>query len=202
MKKFVLLFVVFSLCITALCGCNSQKQYEQAKQAYERKNWEEVIAITDEILAKNGSGTERSVIELNDRAKKEIEIEKSLASVTTIDKEMLNYFMDSLYDPDSLKVYGNVLCVSTGPDSEVIEIKCNSKNRTGGYVGVSKIEICYDIPNNDIFFLKEDSEHYLDLSFLYGMSQEDMDNRFDSTFSARVLNGEAIARLLNVEYVG
>lgn len=131
-------------------------------------------------------------------------------------------YKNSLKDPTSMRIYGDVLVQSmVDPETEevtgtFISIFCDAKNSYGGYGGKSEILIVM-APSEDPAYIDEDSSSYLDIRGFYEVYEEvkqyietgntangqiDLNeaNEILNSVTFEILSGEQMANAVGAEY--
>ena len=137
----------------------------------------------------------------------------SCASTGTVDEvpnvperyvEGILEYKNSLKDPASMRVYGDVVVAHfVETDTYVISIVCDAKNSFGAYSGKKNIEIIMST-DLDPFFVDNESDYYLSIRETYEnydeITDEDLLANLDSQIEFELYSGEDIAELIEAEY--
>ncbi len=215
MKRVIVGLMLFSL-VFGLAACNRESSaslLEQARSAYELENWDNVIEYTNRIVQEYPKSDEikaaKKLAADAEKRKEEEEHKEEIAAlaeeINPIYVECVQYFMDHLKTPESLKIYGDIYVFTTdgGPNkggSAVLSMKYDAHNGYGAYNGSEIVEL-WVMTAGSYAWIESDSDYYLDIrKALVGSTGSIREN--EQGVELETINGEAMAQILGATYVG
>ena len=205
MKKFLALVLVVALVFSmSACGKSEEaKACEQLINSIEAEiNLDNCGAVAAARFAYDALSDEDA--EKVDTSSLE-SAETTLLNLTGSPFAACKEVKDTMKDPTSFRIYGDVLfVVFNAPDksTSTTYVTCltgDAKNSYGAYAGKTKFEVMH--LGGESFWFSEDSSSFLGLSDTINAKNLTDEQWADQGFTWYVFSGERIAELINCEYV-
>lgn len=213
MKKTIFLFLCIGICLCIIgCENKAEKLLNDAKSAFELENWDIVIDTATQLVETYPDADQvkvaRKLIDEAEKNKAQEEHDAELAIlISEMNKqyiEIAQWYKDNLREPESLKIYGDIVVMeydggANAEGSTVLSLKCDAKNGYGAYSGSDIVEI-WLFPTGDMAAIDSDDSYFLDIRKSL-KDQGKLDLSKNTSLNFITISGEAMAKILNVEYV-